>query len=111
MKKWVCETCGYIHDGETPLLRCPLCGAPKDKFFLIPDDKSAVIERARITNALLMKLASKFDKLAELAEKGMKENPDPSCKVIFNKVKSDAKVSGQMIKAEIQAHINKSIWG
>jgi len=98
MKKWVCETCGYIHDGETPLLRCPLCGAPKDKFFLIPDDKSAVIERARITNALLMKLASKFDKLAELAEKGMKE-------------KSDAKVSGQMIKAEIQAHINKSIWG
>ena len=31
--KWVCEVCGYVHTGETPPEKCPLCGAPKDRFY------------------------------------------------------------------------------
>ena len=31
--KWVCEVCGYVHTGETPPEKCPLCGVPKDRFY------------------------------------------------------------------------------
>ena len=30
--KWVCPLCGYVHIGEEPPEKCPLCGAPKDVF-------------------------------------------------------------------------------
>jgi len=32
MKKWKCTVCGYIHDGDEPPEKCPVCGAAKDKF-------------------------------------------------------------------------------
>ena len=32
MKKWKCSVCGYIHEGDEPPEKCPLCGAEKDKF-------------------------------------------------------------------------------
>ncbi|MCD4829683.1 MAG: NADH peroxidase [Candidatus Cloacimonetes bacterium] len=34
MKKWICTVCGYVHEGETPPDKCPMCQAPKDKFKL-----------------------------------------------------------------------------
>ena len=30
--KWVCPLCGYVHTGETPPEKCPLCGAPSNVF-------------------------------------------------------------------------------
>ena len=33
-KRWKCIVCGYIHEGEDPPEKCPLCGAPKSKFIL-----------------------------------------------------------------------------
>lgn len=38
MKKWECSVCGYIHEGDTPPENCPVCGAPKEEFFLLEDD-------------------------------------------------------------------------
>ena len=32
MKKWVCSVCGYIHEGDTPPEKCPVCGVPAEKF-------------------------------------------------------------------------------
>lgn len=32
MKKFVCTVCGYIHEGAEAPDKCPLCGAPKEKF-------------------------------------------------------------------------------
>ena len=32
MKKWKCLVCGYIHEGDEPPDKCPVCGAPKEKF-------------------------------------------------------------------------------
>ena len=34
MKAYVCKVCGYIHMGEEPPARCPMCGASKEKFEL-----------------------------------------------------------------------------
>jgi uncharacterized membrane protein len=32
MKKWKCLVCGYVHEGDEPPEKCPVCGAPKEKF-------------------------------------------------------------------------------
>ncbi|HBN26199.1 MAG TPA: rubredoxin [Desulfobacteraceae bacterium] len=32
MKKWECTVCGYIHEGNEPPDKCPVCGAGKEKF-------------------------------------------------------------------------------
>lgn len=32
MKKWVCNVCGYEHEGETPPDECPVCGVPASEF-------------------------------------------------------------------------------
>lgn len=32
MKKWRCTVCGYVHDGEVPPDKCPVCGADSDLF-------------------------------------------------------------------------------
>jgi rubredoxin len=111
MKKWLCGTCGYIHDGDNPPARCPKCGAPKEKFSLIPDDNANLIERSRFSNDLHMKLDAKLDKIIKIAEKGIKDNLDPTCVVVFNKAKSEAIIIKQMLKAEIQSHIGKGKWG
>ena len=30
--KWICTVCGYIHTGDAPPEKCPLCGVPSDRF-------------------------------------------------------------------------------
>ena len=30
--KWVCSACGYVHYGENPPEKCPVCGLPKEVF-------------------------------------------------------------------------------
>ena len=32
MKKWVCQVCGYVFEGENPPEKCPQCGVPGSKF-------------------------------------------------------------------------------
>ncbi|HWR55968.1 MAG TPA: NADH peroxidase [Negativicutes bacterium] len=32
MKKFVCTICGYVHEGEEPPEKCPVCKAGRDKF-------------------------------------------------------------------------------
>ena len=32
MAKWVCSVCGYVHGGDTPPEKCPVCKVPAEKF-------------------------------------------------------------------------------
>ena len=32
MKKFVCQVCGYVHEGDSAPDKCPICGAGADKF-------------------------------------------------------------------------------
>ncbi|GHV31535.1 rubrerythrin [Clostridia bacterium] len=32
MKKYICSVCGYVHEGNEPPEKCPLCKAPASKF-------------------------------------------------------------------------------
>lgn len=37
MKKWRCTVCNYIHEGDTPPEKCPICGVGPDKFVLLEE--------------------------------------------------------------------------
>lgn len=30
--KYVCQVCGYVHEGDQPPVSCPVCAAPAEKF-------------------------------------------------------------------------------
>lgn len=32
MKTWKCPLCNYVHHGDEPPLRCPLCGETRANF-------------------------------------------------------------------------------
>jgi len=32
VKKWQCTVCGYIHEGDEPPEKCPVCGADRSQF-------------------------------------------------------------------------------
>ncbi len=38
MRKWKCTVCDYIHEGESPPARCPVCGHPAEKFVEMTGD-------------------------------------------------------------------------
>ena len=44
MKKWVCPVCGYVHEGDTPPEKCPLCKAPGEKFTEMKGEKTWAAE-------------------------------------------------------------------
>ena len=44
MKKFVCNVCGYVHEGEEAPARCPLCGAPASKFSEQSEERSWAAE-------------------------------------------------------------------
>lgn len=35
LKKWRCTVCDYIHTGDEPPERCPVCGKPREAFVLL----------------------------------------------------------------------------
>lgn len=38
--KWVCQACGYVHEGDEPLEYCPVCKAPFEKDLNMDDEGS-----------------------------------------------------------------------
>ncbi len=45
MKFWQCSVCKYIHEGEQPPEKCPVCGVDKSKFVEI--DEASIPENKR----------------------------------------------------------------
>ncbi len=35
MKRWKCTICNYVHEGDAPPEKCPICNAPASKFIEI----------------------------------------------------------------------------
>ena len=40
MAKYVCTMCGYVHEGDNPPEKCPICGAPASKFEKMSEELS-----------------------------------------------------------------------
>jgi len=47
MKKWQCSVCKYIHEGDEPPEKCPVCGVPASKFVLLEDPEETKKEEAK----------------------------------------------------------------
>ena len=37
--KYVCQVCGYVHEGDSAPEKCPQCGVPASKFTAQGEDK------------------------------------------------------------------------
>ena len=44
MAKWVCPVCGYVHEGDTPPEKCPICNVPGEKFTMQAAEKTWAAE-------------------------------------------------------------------
>ena len=42
--KYVCQVCGYVHEGDNPPAECPICHAPAEKFTAQSADKTWAAE-------------------------------------------------------------------
>jgi len=111
MVKFKCSVCNYVSDTMEAPEKCPRCGAPKEKFVKLPEEKANLIERSRCTNQLHMGLAAVLDQVHSIAEAGINDKLDPACVALFTRARDEAKLLSQFIKAEIEVHIAKGKWG
>jgi len=49
MKKWKCTVCGYVHTGDEPPEKCPVCGADRSKFVELVEEVPQQDEPGRET--------------------------------------------------------------
>lgn len=74
MKKWVCQVCGYVHEGENPPEKCPICKAPASKFTEQAGDMTWAAEHVLgvakgVSEDILKDLRANFE--GECSEVGM----------------------------------------
>jgi len=78
VKRWRCSVCGYIHTGDQPPEKCPVCDAPKKMFLEIDADGKALgeLKSEEADPGIVFgpdsgqkQLPSFFDKLANLSLK------------------------------------------
>lgn len=74
MAKFVCTVCGYVHEGDTPPEKCPLCGAPAEKFNRMDEDMAWAAEHVvgvakGVSNEIIEDLRMNFN--GECSEVGM----------------------------------------
>lgn len=111
MKKWKCDVCGYIHDGDEVCGTCPKCGASSEKFVALDETAANLIERSRHTNALHAQLIDLARQIERVCEEGIRDALDPGCVAVFEK---SLKASFQQMKlsmTEMQGHMSKGKWG
>ena len=42
--KYVCQVCGYVHEGDSAPEKCPICQAPAEKFTVQSGEKTWAAE-------------------------------------------------------------------
>ena len=111
MKKWKCEVCGYIHDGDDACATCPKCGAAAEKFTELDEKAGTLIERSRHTNALHAQLIDLARQIERVCEDGIRDALDPACVDVFRKSLQASYVQMKLSMTEMQGHMNKGKWG
>lgn len=110
MKKWRCEVCGYIHDGDEACT-CLKCGAPAEKFTELDETAAGLIERSRHTNALHAQLIDLARQIERVCEDGIRDDLDPGCVKVFNQCLEMSYQQMKLAMTEMQGHMGKGKWG
>jgi rubredoxin len=111
MKKWKCEGCGYIHDGDEAPAKCPKCGAPKEQFTQLDEAAAKLVERSRHTNTLHAHVVDLARQLEAACNAGIKDELDPGCVDVFTKSRAMAWQVMKLSMTELQGHMKKGKWG
>lgn len=86
MKVWQCTVCKYIHQGEEPPEKCPVCGVDKSKFIEIDE---SIIQEQPVRKAAVKEAApAAASTAAKAAPEPPKKQPPPE--IGFEKIKSMA---------------------
>lgn len=109
-KKWRCTVCGYIHEGDTPPDKCPLCGVGPELFVLEPDDdKSGQKDADNDARKLLIIGAGVAGTSA--AEAARKADPDLAISLIskdpelpYYRINISRYLAGEIDAAALQMH-------
>jgi len=111
MKKlFKCSVCGFTHEGENPMEKCPKCGAPQEKFVELNAEDTDKIYKSERTNDIHMEIISLSAKIVQLAREGIALKLDPACVSILEQAKNESYVIKQRLKAEIEGHMKKGKW-
>lgn len=102
-----CSVCNYMYEGEQPLEKCPMCGAPKEKLEPLSEEVTAKIYKADFTNGLHIDVISMASSIIALCEDGIEDELDPMCVNVFNRAKDLAWEIKQLSKAELSNHVRK----
>lgn len=86
MKVWQCTVCKYIHRGEEPPEKCPVCGVDKSKFIEIDD--SMIPERPVRKAAVKEAAPAAGSTSAKTAPEPPRKQPPPPPETGFEKIKS-----------------------
>ncbi|WP_319407427.1 rubredoxin-like domain-containing protein [uncultured Desulfosarcina sp.] len=76
MKKWKCTVCGYIHTGDEPPEKCPVCGAPKSKFIDVTEPEAPAPKPAPPATPET-RSAADFPEISEPAAAAAPAEPEP----------------------------------
>jgi len=110
MKKWKCQVCGYVHDGDEAPGQCPKCGAAAEKFTLLDDAAANLVERSRRTNALHCRMVDLARQIERVCKEGIEDNLDPNCVDVFQKSLAQSYEMMKLSMIEMQGHIAKGKW-
>lgn len=72
--KYVCQVCGYVHEGDSAPEECPICHAPAEKFTAQSDDRTWAAEHVvgvakEVREDIIQDLRDNFN--GECSEVGM----------------------------------------
>ena len=109
-KKWKCDVCGYVHDGDSPPDRCPKCSAPAEKFTELDEQAATLVERSRRTNALHCRMVSLAREIEAVCKDGMDDKLDPGCVKVFERCLECSYEMMKLSMTEMAGHIAKGKW-
>ena len=110
-KKWKCDVCGYIHDGDAAPGKCPKCNVGPEKFSALDEQAAGLVERSRHTNVLHCRIVSLAREIEAACQAGIKDNLDPGCVKVFERTVGHAYEMMKLSMTEMQGHIGKGKWG
>lgn len=84
MKKWKCTVCGYIHEGNEPPEKCPVCGADKSKFVELIEEEAPAAEPEAATETI----DAEFTSDSSSRTLNPAEGPKTAARQAFDTVKS-----------------------
>lgn len=64
-KRWRCTVCGYIHTGENPPEKCPVCGVDASFFELVTDEE---VNKANEVKSVAKPVSQQLDKAAAIRQ-------------------------------------------